>query len=65
MLGKLSDRRIGDAKQRLRELRRPDGTWVATGRRYWRRGNVGSGVEVVTWGDAGEFVTPIAQAILQ
>ena len=64
MLGKLDDKRTADAKKRLRELRKPDGTWTATGRRYWRRGNTGTGVEAVTWGDARELVTPVAQSML-
>ena len=64
MLGKLGDRRTADAKELLRKLQREDGTWVASGRRYWRRGNVGTGVEAVTWGDASELVTPVAQALL-
>jgi hypothetical protein len=64
MVGKLDDPRTADARQRLRELRRPDGTWAATGRRYWRRGNVGSGVEAVTWGDASGLITPVAQALV-
>ena len=64
MLGKLDDGRTADAKQRLRELRRPDGTWVATGRRYWRRGNVGTGVEAVTWGDACQLITPVALTLV-
>lgn len=60
MLGRLDDPRTADAKDRLRELRRPDGTWGASGRRYWRRET-----EVVDWGDAHQVVTPIARAMLQ
>ena len=64
MLGLLKDDRVSEALELLRKKRRPDGTWRASGRRYWRRGNVGTGVEAVTWGDAHEIVTPAAVAIL-
>jgi len=65
MLGLLSDQRAAEALELLRQKERPDGTWRASGRRYWRRGNVGTGVEAVTWGDAHEIVTPHAAAMLQ
>jgi len=64
MLGLLKDDRVSEALELVRKKRRPDGTWRASGRRYWRRGNVGTGVEAVTWGDAHEIVTPAAVAIL-
>lgn len=63
-LGLLSDARADEALEMLASLRRPDGTWRASGRRYWRlRGE--SGVEVVDWGDAHEIVTAAALAMLQ
>jgi len=65
-LGRLGDPRAADALALLRARRRPDGTWRATGRRYWRRpGGAESGVEVVDWGDAHEIVTPNALAMVQ
>jgi hypothetical protein len=60
MLGLLKDSRAEEALELLRTKRRPDGAWRVGGRRYWRRGNVGTGVEAVTWGDAHEIVTPVA-----
>jgi hypothetical protein len=64
MLGKLDDPRTAEALDRLRFLKRPDGSWRASGRRYWRmRGRFG--VEVVNWGNAHQVVTPIALAMLQ
>jgi hypothetical protein len=63
-LGLLSDARADEALEMLASLRRPDGTWRASGQRYWRaRGE--SGVEVVDWGDAHEIVTAAALAMLQ
>ena len=59
-LGKLSDPRTQPALELLKTKRRPDGTWCATGRRYWRRA-----AEVVDWGDARDMVTPAASALLQ
>ena len=63
MVGKLDDPRAGDALDLLRSMRRPDGTWAANGRRYWRKQG-GTGVEVVDWGDAQQMVTPIAERLL-
>jgi hypothetical protein len=60
MLGLQSDSRAGDALDHLRSMRRPDGTWRADGRRYWR-----PTTEAVDWGDAHQIVTPIARAMLQ
>jgi hypothetical protein len=66
LLDRLTDPRAGDALALLRKHRRADGTWSASGRRYWRRPGSGqAGVEVVDWGDADEIVTPIAAAMLQ
>jgi hypothetical protein len=48
----------------LDELRAADGTWHASGRRYWRRGRTGTGVEVVDWGDAHQIITPAAERIV-
>jgi hypothetical protein len=59
MLGSLHDPRTEDARQLLAHRRRRDGTWGATGHRYWRRDT-----EVVEWGDAHDMVTPIATALL-
>ncbi|HYM67564.1 MAG TPA: hypothetical protein VEW68_09750 [Patescibacteria group bacterium] len=64
-LGLLNDPRAGEARELLASLRRGDGTWAAGGRRYWRRGGTGTGVEAVSWADAHEIVTPIALAMLQ
>jgi hypothetical protein len=63
MLGLLNDVRTDEARELLREKRHRDGTWRAAGRRYWRRGNAGTGVEAVTWGDAHQIVTPNAEAL--
>jgi len=63
LVGKLDDSRAADALERLRSLRRSDGTWRTGGRRYWTlRGP--SNVEAVDWGDAHQMVTPIALGIL-
>ncbi len=59
MLGLLGDSRTDDARQMLLAARRADGTWCATGRRYWR-----PSTEVVNWGDAHQLVTPAARALL-
>jgi hypothetical protein len=63
MLGRLGDARAAEAREYLRSLLRPDGTWRVSGRRYWRMYDQ-SGVEVVNWGDGHEMVTPIALAML-
>lgn len=64
MLGRLADPRATDALTHLRSLRRKDGSWGASGRRYWRlRGT--STIEVVDWGDAHQIVTPNALAMVQ
>lgn len=55
-LGRVNDARAGDALQHLMTLRRPDGTWRADGRRYWRLAGR-SNVEVVDWGDARQLLT--------
>ena len=60
MVGMLTDTRADKAIDLLLSHRRPDGTWRASGRRYWRRET-----EAVDWGDAGEIVTATAQAMLQ
>jgi hypothetical protein len=63
LVGKLNDPRAAEALERLRSLRRADGTWRTGGHRYWRtRGT--SNVEAVDWGDAHPVVTPIALGIL-
>lgn len=65
-LGRLGDPRAAEALSLLRACRRSDGTWGATGRRYWSRPRrVASGVEVVDWGDAHEIVTPNTLAMVQ
>jgi len=64
VLGRLDDPRASDALDHLRSLRRPDGSWRANGRRYWRLKGRG-GVEVVNWGDAHRILTPIARGMLQ
>lgn len=51
--GRLSDLRVAPALDRLEALRGADGRWHAD-RRYWRRGHVGTGTELVTWGAEGE-----------
>jgi len=60
MLGLMDDSRTDDARQMLLAACRADGTWCATGRRYWR-----PSTEVVNWGDAHQVVTPAALALLQ
>ena len=63
VVGKLNDPRAGDALERLRSLRRADGTWRTGGHKYWR--SLGSSnVDAVDWGDAHQAVTPIALGIL-
>ena len=65
-LGRLGDPRAADALGLLQARQRPDGTWRATGRRYWSRpARVAAGVEVVDWGDAHELATPAALAMLE
>jgi hypothetical protein len=59
MLGLQRDPRAEDALDHLHSLRRSDGTWGASGHRYWR-----PTTEAVDWGDAHEVVTPIARGIL-
>lgn len=58
-LGLLGDGRCHDALDLLQQRRRSDGTWGASGRRYWR-----PATEVVDWGDAHQIVTPVAKALL-
>ena len=60
MLDLLDDSRTDEAKELLARRRRPDGTWGATGRRYWRKST-----EAVDWGDAHRAVTPAARALLR
>lgn len=59
-LGLLCDPRCADALDLLTSLRAADGTWRASGRRYWR-----AATEAVDWGDAHQIVTPVALAMLQ
>ena len=59
-LGLMSDLRCADALDLLRSQRRADGSWRASGRRYWR-----PATEVVDWGDAHQIVTPAVLALLQ
>ena len=59
LVGLAGDKRAAAALEHLRQLRRPDGTWRASGRRYWTRAN-----EAVDWGDAHQVITPAAERIL-
>jgi hypothetical protein len=59
MLGKAKDPRAAAALKHLDTLRRPDGTWRASGRRYWTRST-----EVVDWGDAHQVITPAVDRML-
>ena len=59
MLGLANDPRAGAAMEHLQSLRRADGTWRASGRRYWVRST-----EVVDWGDAHEVITAAAERIV-
>jgi hypothetical protein len=63
MVGRLGDARAKEALELLMSKRRPDGTWRATGRRYWRQKG-DAGLEAVDWGDAHQIVTPAALALL-
>ncbi|MGH2557203.1 MAG: hypothetical protein ACRDHO_16050 [Actinomycetota bacterium] len=66
--GKISGLRAGDALDLIESKRRGDGTWIADGRRYWRRpGSEGSNVEVVDWGRRGpnEMITLNALRVLR
>ena len=65
MLGLLRDPRALEAKELLAGKQMRDGTWRADGRRYWRRGDKGTGVEAVDWGDAHQVVTPVAESLLR
>lgn len=58
-LGLLSDPRCDDARDLLMRQRRSDGTWGASGRRYWQ-----ASTEVVDWGDGHQMITPIAEKLL-
>jgi hypothetical protein len=60
MLGRSRDNRGDDARQRLLDRRRPDGTWRADGHRYWS-----PATEVVDWGDGHQMVTSAALNILR
>jgi len=64
-LGLLEDPRAADALELLRSRRRRDGTWGATGHKYWRRRGAPDYQDAVDWGDAQEVVTPAALAVLQ
>jgi hypothetical protein len=59
MLGRAGDPRAAAALGHLQQLRRPDSTWRASGRRYWSRST-----EVVDWGDAHQVITPAAERIV-
>ncbi len=59
MLGKVKDPRAVAALEHLDRLREPDGTWRATGRRYWTKAT-----EVVDWGDAHQVITAAAERIV-
>ena len=59
MLGKAKDPRAAAAMEHLESLRQPDGSWRASGRRYWRRET-----EAVDWGDAHHVITAAAERIL-
>ncbi len=59
MLGRAQDPRADAAIRHLDELRRPDGTWHASGRRFWTEST-----EVVDWNDAHQVITPAAERIL-
>jgi hypothetical protein len=61
--GRLSDPRASEALDWLEMKRLPDGTWRASGRRYWRlRGR--ATVEVVNWGNASDVLTRQATEVL-
>jgi hypothetical protein len=64
MLGMLSDPRADEALELLVKKRREDGTWRASGERYWRLTGE-SNLEVADWGDAHEIVTAAALAMVQ
>jgi hypothetical protein len=59
MLGRVKDPRAAAALEHLDSLRRPDGTWQASGRRYWSRST-----EMVNWADAHEIITAAAERIV-
>jgi hypothetical protein len=64
LVGRLGDPRAGEALDLLRSQRGQDGTWKASGWRYWSLGRK-SNVDVVDWGDAHEIVTAAALVVLQ
>jgi hypothetical protein len=59
MLGKARDPRAHAALEHLDSLRGPDGTWRASGRRYWTKAT-----EVVDWGDAHQVIAPAVDRML-
>ena len=63
LVGLLGDPPAEESLELLRSRRRPDGTWKASGRKYWSRGK--SNTEVVDWGDAHQIVTAAALVVLQ
>jgi hypothetical protein len=64
--GLFDDPRAGEALRHLQALRRSDGTWRATGRRYWKppRSSTPSGAEAVDWGDASPILTRLARDLV-
>jgi hypothetical protein len=66
LLGRLKDPGAADALALLKSMRHVDGSWRATGRRYWSRpGGTARQVDVVDWGDAHQIVTAAARAVIQ
>ena len=59
MLGLIRDARAAEALELLYEKRKPDGTWRASGRRYWTRST-----EAVDWADAHEIITANARTLV-
>ena len=59
MLGLARDPRAAAALEHLDSLRRPDGTWQASGRRYWTKAT-----EVVDWGDASQVISPAVDRMM-
>jgi hypothetical protein len=59
MLGLAKDPRAAAALEHLDSLQLPDGSWRATGRRYWTKST-----EVIDWGDAHQVITPAVDRML-
>src|SRR5205823_5606549 len=63
--GRLGDRRVAPALERLRALRGADGRWHPGGRLWRPPGAAGANVEIVDWTAEGETAMLTVQALQQ